>query len=78
MKLKDFLNIRVIVVVNEFNYKGEYGPVSYVGNVIKIDGNNILLSNTCNFTGGKWKKLTESIVINAGAASFVSINEIKS
>lgn len=76
MELNSFLYIRVIVVINGFNSKGMYGPVSYVGNVTKIEGSNILLTDAYDCTESKWEKQKGDIVINTEAVSFVSISII--
>ncbi len=77
MNISDMLGKRVMVVINEIQEGGKYGPITYIGTLIKIEGNIITLFALVNCTGNKWKHIVGEMMVNIEAKSFVSINEIK-
>jgi hypothetical protein len=78
MNTSDMLGKRVMVVINEIQEGGKYGPITYIGTLKKIEGNIITLFALVNCTGNKWELVTGEMMVNINAKSFVSINEIES
>ncbi len=77
MEIEDMLGKRVMVVINEIQEGGKYGPMTYIGTLKKIDGNIITLFALINCTGNKWELVNVEMAVNLIAKSFVSISQIK-